>query len=91
MLEMDRSRADKKEKEIITFDFFPIYYSDSHIEENSNSDFNAEAISLFYDASKKLHFKLVVKEKLHKNSEWLQSYLFHYENLDKEKLIKIFY
>lgn len=25
---------------------------------NSNSDFNAEAISLFYDASKKLHFKL---------------------------------
>ncbi|MCL1670607.1 hypothetical protein [Elizabethkingia ursingii] len=29
----------KKEKEIITFDFFPIYYSDSHIEENSNSDF----------------------------------------------------
>ena len=40
--------------------------------------------------NKKLHFKLLVKEQLHKNSEWLQPYLFHYEKLDKEKLIQMF-
>lgn len=40
--------------------------------------------------NKKLIYKLKVKEQLHKNSEWLQPYLFHYEKLDKEKLIQMF-
>jgi hypothetical protein len=40
--------------------------------------------------NKRLHMKLKVKEQLHKNSEWLQPYLFHYEKLDKEKLIQMF-
>ena len=33
--------------------------------------------------------RLVVKEKLHKNSSWLQPYMFDYENIDKERLLHI--
>jgi hypothetical protein len=41
--------------------------------------------------NKKLLLKLVVKEQLHKNSEWLQPYLFQYDKLDKDRLFNIFY
>jgi hypothetical protein len=33
--------------------------------------------------------KFVVKETLHKNSSWLQPYMFDYENIDKERLLHI--
>jgi hypothetical protein len=38
---------------------------------------------------KKLFFKITIKEILHKNSSWLQPYLFNYENIDKERLLNI--
>ena len=34
-------------------------------------------------------FKCVVKETLHKNSSWLQPFMFNYENIDKERLLAI--
>ena len=34
-------------------------------------------------------FKITVKEKLHKNSNTLQPYLFDYENIDKERLLEV--
>jgi hypothetical protein len=36
-----------------------------------------------------IFLKFVVKEKLHKNSSWLQPYMFNYENIDKERLLKV--
>jgi len=37
----------------------------------------------------KTFLKFVVKEKLHKNSSWLQPYMFDYENVDKERLLNV--
>jgi len=34
-------------------------------------------------------FKITIQEKLHKNSSWLQYYMFNYENIDKERLLKV--
>jgi protein-tyrosine-phosphatase len=36
-----------------------------------------------------IFFKITVKELLHKNSSWLQPYMFNYENIDKERLLTI--
>ena len=36
-----------------------------------------------------MFLKFVVKETLHKNSSWLQPYMFDYENIDKERLLDI--
>ena len=38
---------------------------------------------------KSLFFKITVKEILHKNSSWLQPFMFNYENIDKERLLKV--
>ena len=38
---------------------------------------------------KTLFFKITVREILHKNSSWIQPYMFNYENIDKERLIKV--
>jgi hypothetical protein len=34
-------------------------------------------------------FKITVKEVLYKLSDWLQPYMFNYENIDKERLLSI--
>lgn len=34
-------------------------------------------------------FKITVKEILHKNSAWLQPYMFDYENIDKDRLLSV--
>jgi hypothetical protein len=39
------------------------------------------------NAKASVFFKITVKELLHKNSLWLQSYMFNYEDLDKERLL----
>jgi hypothetical protein len=36
-----------------------------------------------------MFFKITVKEPLHKNSSWLQPYMFNYESLDKERLLTV--
>jgi len=33
--------------------------------------------------------KITIKEVLHKMSNWLQPYMFDYENIDKERLLTI--
>ena len=38
---------------------------------------------------KTLFFKITVRKILHKNSSWLQPYMFNYENIDKERLINV--
>jgi hypothetical protein len=38
---------------------------------------------------KSIFFKITVKEILHKNSSWLQPYMFDYENIDNERLLLI--
>ena len=38
-----------------------------------------------------LFLKITVKEILHKNSSWLQPYMFDYENTDKERLLTILF
>lgn len=38
---------------------------------------------------KSMFLKITVKETLHKNSSWLQPYMFDYENIDKERLLEI--
>lgn len=38
---------------------------------------------------KSIFFKITIKEVLHKMSAWLQPYMFDYENIDKERLLKI--
>lgn len=38
---------------------------------------------------KSLFLKITIKEILHKNSSWLQPYMFNYENIDKERLLSI--
>jgi hypothetical protein len=38
---------------------------------------------------KTFFFKVVVKDTLHNNSSWLQTYMFTYENIDKERLLRI--
>jgi hypothetical protein len=40
---------------------------------------------------KSLFLKITVKETLHKNSSWLQPYMFDYENIDKERLLTILF
>ena len=40
---------------------------------------------------KSLFFKITVKEILHKNSSWLQPYMFDYENIDKERLLTVLF
>jgi hypothetical protein len=39
--------------------------------------------------NKNTFFKITIKETLHKNSSWLQPYMFDYENIDKERLLQI--
>ena len=39
--------------------------------------------------NKNTFFKITIKETLHKTSSWLQPYMFHYENIDKERLLQI--
>ena len=34
-------------------------------------------------------FKITIKEKLNKNSSWIQPYIFDYENIDKDRLLQI--
>jgi hypothetical protein len=34
--------------------------------------------------------KITIKEKLNKNLEWLQNYMFNYENIDKDRLLNFF-
>lgn len=38
-----------------------------------------------------IFFKITVKDLLHKNSSWLQPYMFNYEQVDKERLLTILY
>jgi hypothetical protein len=38
---------------------------------------------------KSLFLKITVKEILHKNSAWLQPYMFDYENIDKDRLLSV--
>lgn len=38
---------------------------------------------------KSVLFKIVVKEKLHKNNATLQPYMFDYDNIDKERLLSV--
>ena len=38
---------------------------------------------------KSMFFKITLKEVLHKLSDWLQPYMFDYENIDKERLLTI--
>jgi hypothetical protein len=38
---------------------------------------------------KSIFFKITVKEVLHKTINWLQPYMFDYENIDKERLLSI--
>ena len=38
---------------------------------------------------KSIFLKITIKEVLHKISNWLQPYMFDYENIDKERLLKI--
>jgi hypothetical protein len=37
----------------------------------------------------RLFFKITIKEILHKNSYWVQPYMFDYENIDKDRLLQI--
>ena len=37
----------------------------------------------------KTNFKVTIKEVFHKSTEWLQEYMFDYENVAKDKLIKL--
>jgi hypothetical protein len=39
------------------------------------------------DGKRSMFLKITVKELLHKNSSWLQPYMFNYENIDKERLL----
>jgi len=39
---------------------------------------------------KKIKFKVTLQEPLHKNSKWLEPYMFNYENIDKIRLLKLF-
>jgi hypothetical protein len=41
------------------------------------------------DCKKSIFLKITVKELLHKNSSWLQPYMFNYEDIDKERLLTI--
>jgi hypothetical protein len=38
---------------------------------------------------KSIFLKITVKTQLHKNSSWLQPYMFNYEDIDKERLLSI--
>jgi hypothetical protein len=39
--------------------------------------------------AKKIKFKVTLQEPLHKNSKWLEPYMFNYENIDKIRLLNL--
>ena len=39
------------------------------------------------DGKRSMFFKITIKELLHKNSLWLQPFMFNYEDIDKERLL----
>lgn len=44
---------------------------------------------LIGNVNKSLFLKITIKEVLHKNSSWLQPYMFDYENIDKGRLLSL--
>ena len=41
------------------------------------------------DGKKQKYFKVEIKETLTKKNKWLQTYMFNYENIDKDKLLNL--
>ena len=40
-------------------------------------------------SKKNTFFKITLKEKIHKISEWILPYMFDYENIDRERLLAL--